>query len=54
MESNQCLTKTTKDKKTTGGDETNVGLNFNFSIPVTAVLVLNTPDDERLRPKHVE
>ena len=23
-------------------------------VPVAAVLVLNTPDDERLRPKHVE
>jgi len=23
-------------------------------VPVTAVLVLNTPDDGRLRPKHVE
>ena len=24
------------------------------SVPVAAVLVLNTPDDGRLRPKHVE
>jgi len=23
-------------------------------VPVAAVLVLNTPDDGRLRPKHVE
>jgi len=26
----------------------------NTCVPVAAILVLNTPDDGRLRPKHVE
>jgi hypothetical protein len=34
-----------------------VGVSFDLAktkVPVAAVLVLNTPDDGRLRPKHVE
>ena len=34
---------------------TNAAIWYNKAhVPVAAVLVLNTPDDGRLRPKHVE